>query len=755
MNYSNFSISALVAANNLQPQNNQLPLKAQVSNLSKLSGAPGLADHMKPEQQIRHQHQQPTFINQVNELHSQPAIPNLQLTPRNQHFMSQLINPLLRTTQANWLPPNNIGSHLHSNSFLESLNQLPKPPPFFHQNTPPEHSHLIEKLVGPDIGQLSANFPISSGHSPDIRPIPNFQVHPTNINNQTGTSCRQRGSRASKQATNSSHHHQLQQQAIISCNDTQVEPPNLCEPLHRLEDSKSLNGKEDGQNGDNNAADSNNNNDSDEDDDNDDDDDDSDSGRRRGRKTKIPKTVRLNINARERRRMHDLNDALDELRHVIPYAHSPSVRKLSKIATLLLAKNYILLQMNAMNELCRLMVCLHQHSGSTLPQNLSSSITAVLAKTASLIGDTQTNQSNKQEHWAQGGATSVAGNPSGVNFNSTSYEVGSRSSGGKPSSGRRGRDFQVDEVQSVSVQNRRRKYNMLINRILGDVASQHLINPLQLPPLTSPATATGGNGNVMVHCSNDLGGNAGNINKPINFSTPRITSSSMSSSNNGTNFNGSSTVDFGHQQQQHQQPEMTTQKRVHHANDSGGHLIDDVCAAFPRHKRARRNSNEDAKKSSMLPLVESDSCNVDVAGGSTCSSPVSVGSPQQYGGSPAGQPFNEGAAKFAIAGPLREVESAGSRSADSTMTSSSDLNNGNVRGVGCWNNSGQQLYEEIDSTDTNQLMRPFARITAQTSMTMQSSRAFDHQTSGGGGDSNDNSRLDDESKTKVECRLGE
>ena len=39
---------------------------------------------------------------------------------------------------------------------------------------------------------------------------------------------------------------------------------------------------------------------------------------------------RLSINARERRRMHDLNDAMDELRGVIPYAHSPSVRKLSK-----------------------------------------------------------------------------------------------------------------------------------------------------------------------------------------------------------------------------------------------------------------------------------------------------------------------------------------------------------------------------------------------------------------------------------------
>lgn len=56
---------------------------------------------------------------------------------------------------------------------------------------------------------------------------------------------------------------------------------------------------------------------------------------------------------RERRRMHDLNDALDELRTVIPYAHSPSVRKLSKIATLLLAKNYILMQQNAIEELRR------------------------------------------------------------------------------------------------------------------------------------------------------------------------------------------------------------------------------------------------------------------------------------------------------------------------------------------------------------------------------------------------------------------
>ena len=41
--------------------------------------------------------------------------------------------------------------------------------------------------------------------------------------------------------------------------------------------------------------------------------------------------------------MHDLNSALDGLREVMPYAHGPSVRKLSKIATLLLARNYILM----------------------------------------------------------------------------------------------------------------------------------------------------------------------------------------------------------------------------------------------------------------------------------------------------------------------------------------------------------------------------------------------------------------------------
>ncbi|CAH8621143.1 unnamed protein product [Schistosoma rodhaini] len=61
--------------------------------------------------------------------------------------------------------------------------------------------------------------------------------------------------------------------------------------------------------------------------------------------------LRLNINQRERRRMHDLNLAMDGLRSVLPYTQNSSMRKLSKIATLLLARNYILLLTKTLNEL--------------------------------------------------------------------------------------------------------------------------------------------------------------------------------------------------------------------------------------------------------------------------------------------------------------------------------------------------------------------------------------------------------------------
>ena len=102
------------------------------------------------------------------------------------------------------------------------------------------------------------------------------------------------------------------------------------------------------------------------------------------KKNRTEKIARLSINARERRRMHDLNDALDDLRNVIPYAHSPSVRKLSKIATLLLAKNYILMQGNALEELRRLVAYLSQVAGVPLtnpallnPQSVPTSATVV------------------------------------------------------------------------------------------------------------------------------------------------------------------------------------------------------------------------------------------------------------------------------------------------------------------------------------------------------------------------------------------
>lgn len=69
--------------------------------------------------------------------------------------------------------------------------------------------------------------------------------------------------------------------------------------------------------------------------------------------------LRRKINSRERKRMQDLNLAMDALREVIlPYsaAHCQSSpgRKLSKIATLLFARNYILLLGSSLQELRRI-----------------------------------------------------------------------------------------------------------------------------------------------------------------------------------------------------------------------------------------------------------------------------------------------------------------------------------------------------------------------------------------------------------------
>ncbi|XP_007904926.2 oligodendrocyte transcription factor 3 [Callorhinchus milii] len=82
--------------------------------------------------------------------------------------------------------------------------------------------------------------------------------------------------------------------------------------------------------------------------------------------------LRKKINSRERKRMHDLNLAMDALRDIMPYApHGPSVRKLSKIATLLLARNYILMLTSSLEEMKRLIGEMYGRSsgsGSRLTQ---------------------------------------------------------------------------------------------------------------------------------------------------------------------------------------------------------------------------------------------------------------------------------------------------------------------------------------------------------------------------------------------------
>ncbi|CAG9864890.1 unnamed protein product [Phyllotreta striolata] len=58
---------------------------------------------------------------------------------------------------------------------------------------------------------------------------------------------------------------------------------------------------------------------------------------------------RLESNERERMRMHSLNDAFEQLREVIP--HIKMERKLSKIETLTLAKNYIMALTNVICDM--------------------------------------------------------------------------------------------------------------------------------------------------------------------------------------------------------------------------------------------------------------------------------------------------------------------------------------------------------------------------------------------------------------------
>jgi len=81
--------------------------------------------------------------------------------------------------------------------------------------------------------------------------------------------------------------------------------------------------------------------------------------------------LRLRVNARERQRMHDMNLALDALRRAMPYAQGPAVKKLSKMNTLLLARNYILLLTRTLDELRRLLIA--GSGGADLAAGLTSS----------------------------------------------------------------------------------------------------------------------------------------------------------------------------------------------------------------------------------------------------------------------------------------------------------------------------------------------------------------------------------------------
>lgn len=75
--------------------------------------------------------------------------------------------------------------------------------------------------------------------------------------------------------------------------------------------------------------------------------------------------LRAKINKRERKRMHDLNSALESLREVMPYAKGPSVRKLSKIATLSLARNYIQMLNKSVDEMKQLLDDIYRNTAAT------------------------------------------------------------------------------------------------------------------------------------------------------------------------------------------------------------------------------------------------------------------------------------------------------------------------------------------------------------------------------------------------------
>ncbi|XP_032721313.1 oligodendrocyte transcription factor 1 [Lontra canadensis] len=110
-------------------------------------------------------------------------------------------------------------------------------------------------------------------------------------------------------------------------------------------------------------------------------------GSRADAKEEHQQQLRRKINSRERKRMQDLNLAMDALREVIlPYsaAHCQGApgRKLSKIATLLLARNYILLLGSSLQELRR---ALGEGAGPAAPRLLLAGLPLLAAAPGSVL----------------------------------------------------------------------------------------------------------------------------------------------------------------------------------------------------------------------------------------------------------------------------------------------------------------------------------------------------------------------------------
>ncbi|GAA6068562.1 oligodendrocyte transcription factor 4 [Tachysurus ichikawai] len=118
--------------------------------------------------------------------------------------------------------------------------------------------------------------------------------------------------------------------------------------------------------------------------------------------------LRLKVNSRERKRMHDLNQAMDGLREVMPYAQGPSVRKLSKISTLLLARNYILMLSSSLEEMKKLVGEVY---GSSVAQNhaprpvLAPSLHPLAQSLHSLAGGATAVSSTPLQHTSMHAAT--------------------------------------------------------------------------------------------------------------------------------------------------------------------------------------------------------------------------------------------------------------------------------------------------------------------------------------------------------------